>query len=63
MFVDISVSMDVTNGEHEHEVEPVCFGDIFLFMQGGPLAILKENMHVIVYLCGNFESKVPELPW
>ena len=63
MFVSVPVSTDVTEGEHIHKVVPVGFGAIFLYVQGVPLAILKDNRHVVGYLCGHFESKVPELPW
>ena len=59
MFVAVPVSTDVTGGEHSHKVAPVWFGAIFLFMRGGPLVIIKENMHVVGYLCRNFEREVP----
>ena len=57
------VSTDLTEGEHRHKVAAVGFGAIFLFVQGGPLFILKENRHVVGYLSGRFEIKVPELLW
>ena len=63
LFFAIPVSTGVTEVEHRHKVAPVWFAAIFLFMQGGPLAIIKENRHVDGYLCGHFESEVPELPW
>ena len=63
LFVAVPVSTDVTWGEHKHKVVPVGFGAIFLFVRGGPLVILKENRHVVGYLSGHFEIKVPELPW
>ena len=63
MFVAVPVSTNVTEGEHRHKVAQVGFDAIFLFVQGGLLAILKEKRHVVGYLSGHFERKVPELPW
>ena len=54
LVVDVPVSTDVTEGGHRQKVSPVGFGVIFLFMRVGQLAILKENRHIVGYLCGHF---------
>ena len=63
LFFAVPVSTDLTEGEQRYKVAPVRFGAMFLFMQGVPLDIIKENRHVVGYICHHVESKVPELLW
>ena len=54
MFVAVPVSTHVTEVEYMHKVAPVKFDAIFLFVRGGPFAMLKKNIHIVGYLCRIF---------